>query len=441
MDSNENTENEIIIPEKKIPLNIYQTWMDKNLEPGMISAIIKLKKNNPEFNYYFFDDKNCRDFIIKYFPIEVLDAYDRLIPGAYKADLWRYCILYIHGGIYLDIKYEPVEDFKFIHFVDKEYFVKDRDGHWIDNQIGIYNAFMITYPKNEILLKCINQIVKNVSDFFYGHNSLYPTGPGLLGSYFDPLTEFDFTFSDCAKYILYKNEKVLQVYDKYRAEQLKYQSKTHYTFLWRTKKIYVINKELNKKIKLAKLISLNPVIPLNIYQIKFNETTINLKNNENLECFNCYNFSLNDCSMYLKNAYGFKYFSIFNKIRNLKLKIDLWKYSFLYKNGGIYIDTCLDIDFDKINIITLLLNENCLVNKELKIFKNSLIFTPKKNKKFLELSEYIIKNYIEIESKYDDIQDSLFSEKFSIEDILLFNLSISENKLFYNHIEIGKINI
>ena len=431
--------NEIIISEQKIPLNIYQTWIDKNLEPGMISAIIKIIKNNPEFNYFFFDDKDCRDFIIKYFPIEVLDAYDRLIPGAYKADLWRYCILYIHGGIYLDIKYEPIDNFKFINFIDKEYFVKDRDGHWIDNQIGIYNAFMITFPKNKILLDCINQIVKNVHDFFYGHNSLYPTGPGLLGSYFDPLTEFDFKFSDCAKYILFKNDKVLQVYDKYRAEQLKYQSKTHYTFLWRTKKIYVINKELNKKIRLAKIMNANPVIPLIIYQIKYDNIDNHLQNNENLECFNYYSFTLHDCSLYLKNNLGFKYFSTFNKIKNLKLKIDLWKYLFLYKNGGIYIDTHLNINFDKINLITLLLNENCLVNKESKTFKNSIIFTPKNNNKFLELGEYIVKNYLELDSKYNDIQDSIFGEKFKIDDIILFNLSVKENILFYNHIEIGEI--
>jgi len=26
-----------------------------------------------------------------------------LIPGAYKADLFRYCVLLIHGGVYADV--------------------------------------------------------------------------------------------------------------------------------------------------------------------------------------------------------------------------------------------------------------------------------------------------------------------------------------------------
>jgi len=33
----------------------------------------------------------------------VKEAYDALIPGAFKADLFRYCVLFIYGGVYADI--------------------------------------------------------------------------------------------------------------------------------------------------------------------------------------------------------------------------------------------------------------------------------------------------------------------------------------------------
>ena len=36
--------------------------------------------------------------------MDVLNAYDSLIPGAYKADLFRYLVLYREGGVYLDCK-------------------------------------------------------------------------------------------------------------------------------------------------------------------------------------------------------------------------------------------------------------------------------------------------------------------------------------------------
>ena len=61
-----------------------------------------INKINPLFTHYVFSDNDRRLFIEQHFDTTVLHAYDSLIPGAYKADLWRYCVLYINGGIYLD---------------------------------------------------------------------------------------------------------------------------------------------------------------------------------------------------------------------------------------------------------------------------------------------------------------------------------------------------
>ena len=98
-----------------IPLNIYQTWHTKDLPKFMKKTVDNIIKNNPAFKHYLFDDNDCRNFIKDNFDVTVLNAFDSLIPGAYKADLWRYCVLYKNGGIYLDIKYEPVNGFKFIN--------------------------------------------------------------------------------------------------------------------------------------------------------------------------------------------------------------------------------------------------------------------------------------------------------------------------------------
>jgi hypothetical protein len=74
----------------------------------------RLQKQNPQFEYYLFDDADCLEFIQIHFDEEVADAFERLVPGAYKADLWRYCVLYVHGGIYLDMKMRCVGDFRLI---------------------------------------------------------------------------------------------------------------------------------------------------------------------------------------------------------------------------------------------------------------------------------------------------------------------------------------
>mgnify|MGYP000946339849 FL=1 len=35
--------------------------------------------------------------------VTVLSCYDKIVPNAYKADLFRYSVVYTHGGCYADI--------------------------------------------------------------------------------------------------------------------------------------------------------------------------------------------------------------------------------------------------------------------------------------------------------------------------------------------------
>ena len=57
----------------------------------------------------FFSQVDCEEFIIESIKEGKLDnnvllAYTKLIQYAFKSDLSRLCLLYINGGIYLDIK-------------------------------------------------------------------------------------------------------------------------------------------------------------------------------------------------------------------------------------------------------------------------------------------------------------------------------------------------
>jgi mannosyltransferase OCH1-like enzyme len=221
----------------KIPLHIYQTWRTKSLPPKMQECVDTLKQLNPEFQYHLFDDNDCADFIKNNFDEDVYDAFNTLIPGAYKADLWRYCILYKKGGIYLDIKFCNVNGFKFIDLVDKEYYVRDLDR----SGGGVYNALLISKPGNKKLLKCIKQIVENVNNEFYGRSSLEPTGPLLLKKMF---TEYELNNLELSVVgngnngsIIYKNNAILKTYEEYRAEQQK-TNNTRYHSLWQSHNIY-----------------------------------------------------------------------------------------------------------------------------------------------------------------------------------------------------------
>jgi mannosyltransferase OCH1-like enzyme len=227
-----------------IPLKLFQTWHTKDLPTDMKKAVDLVQSANPEFQHFLFDDADCRSFIEEHFDKPVVEAFDTLIPGAFKSDLWRYCVLYIQGGIYLDIKYIPVNGFKFITMTDKEYFVKER------NKINcLYTGLMVCKPRNEILFKAIQQIVENVTQRFYGKNSLDITGPTMLVHFFSQEEkdnmECIFTID---KHIvpIYKkifqikkdDEIILEDYETYRKEQKEFQKEYQYDILYKMKRVY-----------------------------------------------------------------------------------------------------------------------------------------------------------------------------------------------------------
>jgi mannosyltransferase OCH1-like enzyme len=216
-----------------IPLNLFQTWHTLKLPPKMQENVDLLKAQNPEFIHYLYDDTMCRNFIKEHFNINVLYAFDTLIPGAYKSDLWRLCILYKYGGIYLDIKYSCNEPFKLIQICDKEYWVRDYN-------YGVYQALMVNLPNNRILMDAINKIVYNVKYKLYLTNPLEITGPQLLGKFFTKSQKDGFKIElNCEKGgIVYNNKVILKAYPEYKSEQNANELKQYYAILWEKKQVY-----------------------------------------------------------------------------------------------------------------------------------------------------------------------------------------------------------
>lgn len=134
-----------------IPKKIYQTYKSKSIVPQKVFE--NIKKYAPEYDYEFFNDKDCVTFIEKHFPPNVLTAYNKLEHTAHKADLFRYCILYINGGVYLDIKtvlLKPLKD------IFKENYVYSAISILKET---IYQGIIASPPKNKFFLDLINYIV------------------------------------------------------------------------------------------------------------------------------------------------------------------------------------------------------------------------------------------------------------------------------------------
>lgn len=223
-----------------IPKKIFQTWFTKDLPRKMKECVDDLKRKHLDFEYLFFDDDECREFIQTNFDEEILYAFDTLIPGAFKADLWRYCVLYIHGGVYLDIKYNTCASFTLHPFLDKEYYVRDLPTFGLN---GVYNAFMVCTPGNPMLLQAIHQVVENVKNRYYGRSPLDVSGPEMLLKYFtgEDVNNFEFYLqveSNNICKIMNNGECILKMYDEYFEERNTFQKNAYYCHLWRERRIY-----------------------------------------------------------------------------------------------------------------------------------------------------------------------------------------------------------
>jgi len=222
------------------------------LPTGMVENIYNLLEINPEFDYYLFSDEESAEFIKINFDKEVLDAFYMLKPGAFKSDLWRYCVMYKLGGVYLDIKYYSTVPL--INVIDENQTIYVRDADAPRTESGcFYNGFLVSPPNNEIFKDCIDDIVKSCKKRLYRRNVLDITGPCMLGRIlgkkysedYGDTVRFEYSningnFWDYYPGISYKGEVILKHYNTYRKEQNTTQKGDHYNYLYSIGNVYNI---------------------------------------------------------------------------------------------------------------------------------------------------------------------------------------------------------
>ena len=231
------------IKNENIPLNCFMCWNDKNMPPFMKQNVINLITYNSAIRFHIYHEPQCRSFIEKHFSERVLFAYDTLIPYSYKRDLWKYCALYIRGGIYLDIKYNCVNGFQLQTLCSDEYVVLDRPGNWEPGTHGMHTGLIVVKPQNEIMKKCIDTIVENVTQKIYGWDNSYPTGAGMLGKiYFDSTCSNNMQISlflhKQHNHIYLQKVPILREYPEYKNETRSRFEKFGRKNLWNANLIY-----------------------------------------------------------------------------------------------------------------------------------------------------------------------------------------------------------
>lgn len=333
-------------PNQNIPRLIHQTFKTNDVPKGMSDSINSWKHLNPEYEHYFYDDEKCIDFINNFFGKKVLNAYLDIIPGAFRADLFRCCILYEKGGVYVDSDMICLKSLS-EYILPNDTLIIGRDDPM--SKKFLYNAFIATTPKNPIFKRMIDEIVDNVINrrkLFY----LEISGPALLGKVVNLVCgrnpETDYELGE--QKINNTNIKILE--HNWQSKTIKLNGEDLVYTEYPEK-----NKEMND-MKIPTYYSLynkNIVyreIPRNIYYTTFDHLSINQymvnsfsdKNKHwSLNYYsddNCLDF-FKKHNEELKNLLNINVLEYYMTLENGGEKSDFWRYCVLFLFGGVYTDS------------------------------------------------------------------------------------------------------
>jgi len=198
------------------PKNIFQTHKSYdyiNSKPKVLNAMHSWMKYSYKFNYQFYTNEMCEEFIKNNFDDRVYEAYMKLpnnVP-VMKADLWRYCIVYIYGGIYADSDT--------ICLMDPSILLND-DALFVcvpENDVHLCQ-WVFAAPAHSPILKsiidlCVQRILETV-DIKGEHIIHHLTGPGVFTDGIENYLKTHNlpTYNDRRKYIKYV-DSMLDVFD------------------------------------------------------------------------------------------------------------------------------------------------------------------------------------------------------------------------------------
>lgn len=158
------------------PVN--QIWLshDRTLRPEPTKEMLSVREAaGTGYKLWLHDE--LRQLISDSYSPEVMWAYDRLRPFAYKSDLARLILGHRFGGWYLDLSvYRPrlinPGDNVFVGFCD----LNNDHSSW-----KVANNYFYVSQGSSICEAAIAQIVVNCRDEYYGKDPHFPTGPSVLG--------------------------------------------------------------------------------------------------------------------------------------------------------------------------------------------------------------------------------------------------------------------
>jgi hypothetical protein len=159
-------------PKDAIPQSILEMWET-------------IQQNNPEYEIQYFSDADCLAFIRTHFEPDVATAFESLKAGAFRADLFRYCAMYVLGGVYSDSTQQfrvPIST-----LVDRDYdrlvLIRDkprRINDWL-GRFAVQICFMAVAPRERLLYALVQAVTEHARNKDYAGSVLAVSGPICFG--------------------------------------------------------------------------------------------------------------------------------------------------------------------------------------------------------------------------------------------------------------------
>ncbi len=187
-----------------IPMICYQTWETKLFRKKFAKGITSFHNSNKDFSFILYDSFMRDEYMNSglWSNTRICKIYNQAIYGVLKADIFRYCILYEKGGVYIDIARKLPKSINSYIKSDCGYslFFNDHKGTadlvgiqcskvQLENNLpanrSVINGVLIFRKGHQILNNTIENICE-VSKFYLGivnspRNSIIQlTGPGAI---------------------------------------------------------------------------------------------------------------------------------------------------------------------------------------------------------------------------------------------------------------------
>lgn len=194
--------------------NIFQIYHNKSLVPKYICKYIQ--DINPNYNYLFLDFEEGKEMIKKDLGNNELaniicKKLNSMPRYCHKSDLLRYCLLYMYGGVYIDIDLQPLVSFDKLIPNNVNFFTSIGGGPnpYIVNNNKIHccmaNGILYSNKNNTILMDLIQNILNNIN--------LVNKNPKFRGDNVYYL--FNYLKNICNRNnILFEPFKIMKIYDQ-----------------------------------------------------------------------------------------------------------------------------------------------------------------------------------------------------------------------------------